>query len=154
MRIVYTCELRFLFEKAPWRLLTTTKDTLKLLVSVRSLELSKPVLRWVTSCFNHYTTGSLWNTLTASLRRGKTPLLTSVPGMTLNYIWWWDSSQEVWWMWCSSSLPSLPRPLWPEVAVHVRVPFMRQVELFNHLLKIIMICYLKLYSCVQIIYIT
>ena len=37
----------------------------------------------------------------------------------------------------------LPGPLWPGVVVPVRVPYMVQIELFNHLL------YLKRFNCVQ-----
>ena len=37
---------------------------------------------------------------------------------------------------------------------NIRIPFMCEIELFNHLLRIIIINYLKPYSCVQIIYIT
>ena len=42
----------------------------------------------------------------------------------------------------------------PGGAVPVRVPSMSQIELFNHLLKIIVVSYLKPYSYMQIIQIT
>ena len=55
-------------------------------------------------------------------------------------------------MWSTPSLPLLPGPLWPGVVVHVRVLSMAQIELFDHLLRIIIIInYLKPYSCVQIV---
>ena len=40
------------------------------------------------------------------------------------------------------------------MVVLVKIPSMDQIELFNHLLRIIIIGYLKPYSSVQIIYIT
>ena len=45
-------------------------------------------------------------------------------------------------------------PLWSGLAAPVKVPSMGQIELFHDLLKIIIIGYLKQYSCVQIIHIT
>ena len=44
-------------------------------------------------------------------------------------------------MWSTPSLPLLPGPLWPRVAVPVRFLSMSQIELFNHLL------YLKTFNC-------
>ena len=46
-------------------------------------------------------------------------------------------------------LPLLSGSLSPGVVIPVRVPFMSQIELFNHLLKIIIISYLKPYSCLK-----
>ena len=48
------------------------------------------------------------------------------------------------------SLPFLSDPLWYRVVVPDRVSFMGQIELVNHLLRII-ISYLKPCNCVQII---
>ena len=52
-------------------------------------------------------------------------------------------------LWSTLSLPLLPCPLWPRVAVPGRVPSMGQISLFSHLPRII-ISYLKPYSCSQI----
>ena len=46
-------------------------------------------------------------------------------------------------MWSTPLLPLLSCPLWPEVIVPVRVLFMAQGEIFNHLL------FLKPFNCVQ-----
>ena len=52
------------------------------------------------------------------------------------------------------SLPSLPGPLLSRVVVQVKIPFMGQIELFNHLLTIIIIInYLKQFRDMQIIHI-
>ena len=57
---------------------------------------------------------------------------------------------ELWRMWSTLTLPSLLDPLLAGVVVSIR----NQTELFIHSPRIIIISYLKLYSCVQIIYIT
>ena len=59
-------------------------------------------------------------------------------------------------LWIIRSIPLLPLlsgPLWPGV-VPITFSSMGQIELFNHLQRIIIISYLKSYNCVQIIYIT
>ena len=50
-------------------------------------------------------------------------------------------------MWSTPSLSLLSGLLWPGVIVPVRVSSVHQIELFNHLLNIIIISYLKLYGC-------
>ena len=40
---------------------------------------------------------------------------------------------EFWGVWSTPSLPLIPRPPWPEMAVPFRSPSMGQIELFNHL---------------------
>ena len=58
-------------------------------------------------------------------------------------------------MWSTPSLPLLPGPLWPRVVAPDKVPYDGQIELFNHLLRIIIIIdYFNPYSYVLIIYIT
>ena len=53
------------------------------------------------------------------------------------------------------SLPLLPGSLGPGVGLPVMVLSIGQIELFNHLIMIIIIiCYLKTCSCMKIIYIT
>ena len=42
-------------------------------------------------------------------------------GMTVNCIWWWDSSLGVKEMWSTPSLLLLSGPLWPEEIVSVRI---------------------------------
>ena len=42
-----------------------------------------------------------------------------------------------WGLWSTPSLPLLSDPLWPKVVVPVTVPSVGQVELFNHLFRII-----------------
>ena len=70
------------------------------------------------------------------------------------------SLMELWGMSSTPSLPFLQNSLWPGMVMPVRVPSMDQIELFNHSIRINIIviisssCYLKLYSCVQIIYFT
>ena len=54
-------------------------------------------------------------------------------------------------MWSTGSLPLPSGPLLPKLVVHVTVSSMGQIELFDHLLRIIIINHLKPYSCVQII---
>ena len=61
----------------------------------------------------------------------------------------WGSSLGAWGIWSASSLPLFSGPLWPGVVVPVRVLSMGQIELFNLLIGIIIINYLKLYNCVQ-----
>ena len=39
---------------------------------------------------------------------------------------------ELLWVWCSSSLPLFPDPLWLEMLVPIRVLSIRQIELLNH----------------------
>ena len=56
-------------------------------------------------------------------------------------------------MWNTPSLPLLPGPIRSGVVAPVRVPSLGQIELFNHLLKSIIISYLKPNSSVQLIYI-
>ena len=56
----------------------------------------------------------------------------SALGITLNCIWWWDSSAGA--LESALSLPLLPGPLWPRVIAPVGIPSMDQIELFNHLL--------------------
>ena len=58
-------------------------------------------------------------------------------GMTLNCIWWRDSSPRVWGLWGIPSFPLLSGSLWPGVVVSFRVPSMSLIQLFNHLLSII-----------------
>ena len=70
-----------------------------------------------------------------------------VLGMTLNCIWWWGSSLEVYGMWSTPSLSLLSIYLWPRVVVHFRVTSLGQLQLFDHLLRIIIISYLKPYNC-------
>ena len=73
----------------------------------------------------------LQNSLTASLQMGKTPSPNECPG--------YDTKQsdgealvlEFWGMWSSSSLPSLPGPLWPGVLASDRVLSMSQIEVFE-----------------------
>ena len=75
----------------------------------------------------------------------------SVLSMTLNCISWWGSYLGIDGMWITPSLPLLSGSHWPRVVVPVWVLSMGLIELFNHLLRIIIIIYLKLYSCVQIV---
>ena len=65
----------------------------------------------------------------------------SVLGMII--IWWWGSNLGALRNINTPPLPLLQGPLWPKVVVHVRVPSIGQIYLFNHLL------YLKPFSCVQ-----
>ena len=58
---------------------------------------------------------------------------------------------DIWRMWSILSLPLLLCPLWPRVVVPIRIPSMRQVELFSLLFGIIIISYLKPYYCAWII---
>ena len=51
------------------------------------------------------------------------------------------------------STPLFLGSLLPRVVVPVRVLSLGQIELFNHLLRIIIIGYLKLCSCMQIVHI-
>ena len=71
--------------------------------------------------------------------------------MTLNCIWWWDSSpgalENVEYLF----IAVLQAPLWPGVVVRIRVPSMGQIELFYRLSRIIMISHFKPYSYMQII---
>ena len=53
-------------------------------------------------------------------------------------------------MYITLLLRLLPGPLWSVVVKPARVPSMGQIELFNHLLRIIIISYLKAYNLVQI----
>ena len=92
--------------------------------------------------------------LTAPLQRGKTPTHKMCLGYDTKPSDGQDPILKLWGMWSTPSLLLLPGPLRFRVVVPVRVPSMDQIELFNHLLRIITICYLKQYSCVQIIYIT
>ena len=55
-------------------------------------------------------------------------------------------------MWSTPLLPLLPGPLKLGLVVSMQFPFMIQMELFNHLLRIMI--YLKPYNYVQIIDIT
>ena len=48
-------------------------------------------------------------------------------------------------------LQLVPGLLWPGTVIPVPVPIKCQIELDNHLQKIIIISYLKPYSCVQIV---
>ena len=50
------------------------------------------------------------------------------------------------------SLLLLSGTLWPGEVVLVRSPFMSQIELFNHLLEIIIISYLKPYNYMRIVH--
>ena len=50
---------------------------------------------------------------------------------------------ELWRMGSTPSLPLLPSPLWPGVAVTVRVPSIAKIKRFNHSL------YMKPFNCVQ-----
>ena len=68
----------------------------------------------------------------------------SVLGITLNCVWWCASRLWVKGMWIIYSLPLLSGRL--IVVLLVRVPSMVQIELFNHLLRIIVIRHLKPYS--------
>ena len=73
----------------------------------------------------------LYNTLTASLQGGETPLpATSVLDMTLNNLmlrfqWCWSFGG----MWSTSSLTLLPGPLWPGVVAPDRVLSVCRIEL-------------------------
>ena len=58
---------------------------------------------------------------------------------------------ELWRIRCTLSL--LPSPLWQRVVVPVKVQSMGQIEFFNHLLRIIIISYLKPSSYMQIVHI-
>ena len=58
------------------------------------------------------------------------------------------------WSLAKKKYPLVPDQLWPGVVVPVRAPSMGEKELFNHLLRIIIISYLKLYKCVKVINIT
>ena len=49
-------------------------------------------------------------------------------------------------------MPELPSPHLPEMVVPVRA-LSNQIELFNHLLSIVLVSNLKSYSCVKILYI-
>ena len=70
------------------------------------------------------------NTPTASLQKGKTPPHNECPR--------YDTKQshievrvmlELWGMWSTPSLPSLPGPLWPGVVAPDRILSMGQIEL-------------------------
>ena len=74
---------------------------------------------------------------------GVRPSPITVLGMTLNQHAK-ASILELWGMQNSPYLLLLPGPLWSEVLVSVRVPFIGQIEMFNHLL------YLKQFNCVSI----
>ena len=63
----------------------------------------------------------------------------------------WGSISGFWGMQCTPSLPLFSGLLWLRVVVPVRVPPISQIELFNHLQRIIIIRYLKQYNCVQIV---
>ena len=68
---------------------------------------------------------------TASLQRGKTPILHNCPA--------YDAKQydgkvpvlELWEMWSTPSSPLLPGLLWPEVKALDRVQCIGQIELFD-----------------------
>ena len=79
---------------------------------------------------------------------------TSVLDITLNCIWWWNSSLETWENVKYFFISMIPSPPWAELVVPVRVPSRGSMKLFNYLLRTIIISYLEPYSCVQIIYIT
>ena len=40
---------------------------------------------------------------------------------------------EIWGIWRAPSLPLIPGPLWPGMIQPVRVPYIGQIEQFNHL---------------------
>ena len=63
-----------------------------------------------------------------------------VLSVTLNSIWWWSSSLEIWWIWSTPSLPLLSGPLWPGMVVPVRVPSMGQIEKFNYIWNHLIVC--------------
>ena len=51
-----------------------------------------------------------------------------------------EALQEIWGMWSTPSLPLLPGSLWPGMVVPVRIPFIDQIELCNHLLYHLTVC--------------
>ena len=82
----------------------------------------------------------LWNTLTASLQRIKTRI-NKCPEHDINCMRRWGSNSKVSRL---QSTPSLPLLLsWLSVVVLVRVSSVAKKELFNHLLRIIIISYSK-----------
>ena len=64
--------------------------------------------------------------------------------ITINCIWWLNSSSGFLGMWSTNSLRLLPVLLLSGVVEPVRDQSKGQIELFNHLLRIINISYLKL----------
>ena len=67
------------------------------------------------------------------LQRCKTPNKRVCPGYDTKLSGSKVPVLEIWGVWITTSLPLLPDPLWSGVVVFVRVPFMGQIELFNHL---------------------
>ena len=57
----------------------------------------------------------------------------------VSWVWQWTESDgeasvlEIWGMWSTPSFLLLPGPLWARMVVPTRIPFMGQLELFNHL---------------------
>ena len=47
--------------------------------------------------------------------------------------------QKLWIIWSTPSMPLLQGPLWPGVVVPIRVSYLGQIELFCHLLRLIII---------------
>ena len=71
----------------------------------------------------------LLNTPTAYLERGETPPQTSVLHMTQNNLIIWGSVMlELWGMWSTLSLSSLPGSLWLGLVASDKVLFMGQIE--------------------------
>ena len=74
------------------------------------------------------------NTPTASLQRGKIPPHNECPRYDTKLS---DGEArlmlELWRMWSTASLSSLPGPLWSGVAASDRVLSIGQIELFDHL---------------------
>ena len=89
-----------------------------------------------------YTQLGLENMPTAPLLRGKTSSIYKRV-MTLNCIWWLCSSPGT-----LGNMQLLPDPLWFGLLVPVLGAFKGRIELFGYLLRIILISYLKPYSCV------
>ena len=81
--------------------------------------------------------GDGWGSVVLRVNRIEGQSRLWVSWVTSNYIWLWGSSPKAWEICCTLSLPLLPGSLWTGVVVPVKVQSMGQIELFNHLLRII-----------------
>ena len=93
--------------------------------------------QWITCycCYHHYSNWcepsqlGLQNTLTASLQKSKTLPISVLDTTLINLMVEAQVMLELWGMWNTLWLPSLPGPLWPRVVAPDRVLSMDQIEL-------------------------
>ena len=71
--------------------------------------------------------------------------------MKLNCVWWWGSDLGVQGMWSTPALSLHSGPLWLGKVLPIRFTSIDQTEQFKYLKRVIIIRYLKWYSCVQVI---